>query len=51
MARGEDQAHSRHILNEIVHDYTMTLPASHGRHRSRRNGTLFVDLFTFSYNY
>lgn len=52
MARGEDQSHSRHMANEIVHNYTMTLPASHGRHRSRRNGTtLLIQSLTYFYNY
>lgn len=38
MVREDTYHHQPKRAEETVRDYTMTLPASHGKHRSRRNG-------------
>lgn len=46
MARCENNYNHSIIVPEVnVRDYTMTLPASRGRHRARIDGIIFMRIF------
>lgn len=47
MARCENNYNAARVPEINVRDYTMTLPASRGRHRSRINGKSYKIMDTF----